>query len=154
MALSKVWVYAEAVGGMPTSATLELLTKARELGTTVEAFYAGPDADAAGGAAGRARRHDVASPSSPATPSPARPWPPRRWPPLVGRALARSRAVRPVLRRARRHAPTCRCASTANVVTNATDLSLDGDAVVVGTAIFGGNTLVDTVFTGAGPSWR
>ncbi len=46
MSLSKVWVYAEAADGKPTSLTLELLTKARELGGTVEAFYAGADAAA------------------------------------------------------------------------------------------------------------
>ena len=40
MSLSKVWVYAEASDGKPTTLTLELLTKARELADTVEAFYA------------------------------------------------------------------------------------------------------------------
>src|SRR5438876_8485480 len=39
--VDKVWVYAEAADGKVTSATLELLTKARELGSTVEAVYAG-----------------------------------------------------------------------------------------------------------------
>ena len=37
------------------------------------------------------------------------------------------------------------------VLTNGTALSVDGDTVVVGTAIFGGNTLVDTAFDGEGP---
>ena len=37
------------------------------------------------------------------------------------------------------------------VLTNGTALSVDGDTVVVGTAIFGGNTLVDTAFEGEGP---
>ena len=32
----KVWVFAEAVGDKVTTATLELLTKAREIGSTVE----------------------------------------------------------------------------------------------------------------------
>jgi electron transfer flavoprotein alpha subunit len=36
-------------------------------------------------------------------------------------------------------------------LTNGTDLSVDGDSVTVGTAIFGGNTLVDTKFTGETP---
>ena len=43
MSLSKVWVYAEASDGKPTSLTLELLTKAREIADSVEAFYAGAD---------------------------------------------------------------------------------------------------------------
>ena len=37
------------------------------------------------------------------------------------------------------------------VLTNGTDLKVDGDKVIVGTAIFGGNTLVDTEFEGDGP---
>ena len=37
----KVWVFAEAVDDKVTTATLELLTKAREIGSTVEAVYAG-----------------------------------------------------------------------------------------------------------------
>ncbi|HVM41457.1 MAG TPA: electron transfer flavoprotein subunit alpha/FixB family protein, partial [Acidimicrobiia bacterium] len=41
MSVSKVWVFAEAVDGNPTSTTLELLTKAREIGDTVEAFIVG-----------------------------------------------------------------------------------------------------------------
>src|SRR5262245_63491148 len=45
MTVPKVWVYAEGEEGKATSATLELLTKARELGDTVEAVYSGADAD-------------------------------------------------------------------------------------------------------------
>ncbi len=37
------------------------------------------------------------------------------------------------------------------VLTNATAVSVDGDRVVVGSAIFGGNTLVDTAFSGVAP---
>ena len=37
------------------------------------------------------------------------------------------------------------------VLTNGTDLKADGDKIIVGTAIFGGNTLVDTEFEGDGP---
>src|SRR5205823_4364967 len=46
MAVNTTWVFAEAFDGKPLSGTLELLTKARQLGGTVEAFYAGDDADA------------------------------------------------------------------------------------------------------------
>jgi electron transfer flavoprotein alpha subunit len=37
------------------------------------------------------------------------------------------------------------------VITNGTAVSVDGDRVIVGTAAFGGNTLVDTAFTGSAP---
>src|SRR6266480_1180929 len=45
MAVSTTWVFAEAAEGKVASITQELLTKARELGGTVEAFYAGGDAE-------------------------------------------------------------------------------------------------------------
>jgi electron transfer flavoprotein alpha subunit len=37
------------------------------------------------------------------------------------------------------------------VLTNGTDLKVDGDKLITGTAIFGGVTLVDAEFTGPGP---
>ncbi len=46
MTLNTVWVYAEANGDKVTTATLEILTKARSLASTVEAIYAGSAADA------------------------------------------------------------------------------------------------------------
>src|SRR3954451_1297497 len=49
----KVWVYAEAVDDKVTTATLEMLTKAREIGDTIEAVYAGSgNADAIAAAVG------------------------------------------------------------------------------------------------------
>ena len=57
MALSKIWVYAEAADGKVAPITLEMLAKARELGDTVEAVYAGADADAVAADARRPRRH-------------------------------------------------------------------------------------------------
>jgi len=51
MAIDTVWVFAQSNDGVPTTGTLELLTKARSLGaSTVAAFHAG-GADAAGAAA-------------------------------------------------------------------------------------------------------
>jgi electron transfer flavoprotein alpha subunit len=52
MAISKIWVLAEASGGNVASITLEMLAKARELADTVECVYAGGDADAIAGALG------------------------------------------------------------------------------------------------------
>ena len=46
MTLNNVWVYAEANGDKVTTATLEILTKAREIGSTVSAVYAGTAGDA------------------------------------------------------------------------------------------------------------
>jgi electron transfer flavoprotein alpha subunit len=46
MAVSKIWVFAEAESGKVKTITLEMLAKARELASTVECFYGGGDADA------------------------------------------------------------------------------------------------------------
>ena len=62
MSLNRVWVLAEAAEGKPTSLTLELLTKARELGSTIEAVAWGPDTAAIAGelgAHGATAVHDI-----------------------------------------------------------------------------------------------
>ena len=62
MSLSKVWVYAEASEGKPTTLTLELLTKARELGR-LRSRRSTPARDAAARRrrARRPRRHEGAT---------------------------------------------------------------------------------------------
>ena len=52
MAIDKVWVLAESSDGAPTPVTLELLTKAREVGSTVEAVAWGSDAASLAGSLG------------------------------------------------------------------------------------------------------
>jgi electron transfer flavoprotein alpha subunit len=47
MAVGKTWVFAEIVDGKPAPVVLELLTKARTLGGTVEAVALSPDAEGA-----------------------------------------------------------------------------------------------------------
>jgi electron transfer flavoprotein alpha subunit len=148
MGIGTVWVYAEADGPKPDGSTLELLSKAREVGDTVEAVYVGADADALAGPLGEhgattlyavdpgEALSGVVGAAALASLVAA------RQPNLIlfaqsydGRdAIARLSAVldRPV-------------------ITNGTSLAVDGDRVTVGTAVFGGNTLVDTAFTGPGP---
>ena len=48
MTLSKIWVLAEAIEGEVAPITLEMLTKARELATTVEAVFGGDASGIAG----------------------------------------------------------------------------------------------------------
>jgi electron transfer flavoprotein alpha subunit len=142
--MAKVWVFAEAADGKVTSATLELITKARELGD-VEAIYAGggdsapvaasvgaygatklfvidPGDSLAGHAAGRAIAQLVGE-HNPDVILFAQSYEGRD---AIGRLSAR--LDRPVL-------------------TNGSALA-DG---TFGTAIFGGMTLVDAKFTGEGP---
>lgn len=149
MTISIVWVHAEAAEGKPTPLTLELLTKARSLGATVEAFYggdAGPIASVLG-AYGAAKVYATGELGE-ALPGPA-----------VASAMAATIAggaapdlilfgqtygARDVLGR-------LSVKLDRPVLTNNVDLAVDGDQVRCTAAIFGGNTLVATTFTGAGP---
>jgi len=148
MAISKIWVFAEADGDKPAATTLELLTKARELAGTVEAVYVGGDAgalaaglgehgattvyavdpgDALPGVIGAAALAALIGEHSPDAVLFAQSYDGRD---AIGRLSAKT--DRPVL-------------------TNCTDLRVEGEHLVTGTAIFGGNTLVDTEFLGEGP---
>ncbi len=148
MAVSKIWVFAEADGDKPAGATLELLTKARELAGTVEAVYVGADAATLAGELGAHGATKVFAVD-----------PGDGLPGVVGAAALASLIGE--------HSPdvvlfaqsydgrdaVARLSAKLDrpVLTNGTALSVDGDTVVVGTAIFGGNTLVDTAFEGEGP---
>src|SRR3954452_17146517 len=143
--MTKVWVYAEVAEGKVTSATLELLTKARELGD-VEAIYAGTDADAHAATLGAYGATKVfAIDPGDALPGHAAG---RAIAALVGEhnpdviLFAQSYDGRDAVARlsARLDKP---------VLTNGMSLGADGS---FGTAIFGGMTLVDAKFTGDGPA--
>jgi electron transfer flavoprotein alpha subunit len=148
MPLNKVWVFAEAIDAKPTSITLELLSKARELGSTVEAFYAGPSGNDIAGAVGE---HGATTlfwldPGDALLGAPAA----AALADLVASnqpdaiLFGQTYDGRDVMGRlsVRLDVP---------VLTNATALSAEGDGLKVGTAIFGGNTLVDTEFRSGTP---
>jgi electron transfer flavoprotein alpha subunit len=150
MSLPKVWIYAESAEGKPTSLTLELLTKARELGDTVEAFYAGADAAAVApvlGAYGAAKVHAAAERNG-ALPGPA-----------IAAAMAEQIASHSpdlvmfgMTYEARDVMGRLSVKIDKPVLTNNIDVSVDGSTVRCTTAIFGGNTLVTTSFSGGGPA--
>ena len=148
MAVSKIWVFAEADGDKPTTPTLELLTKAREFGGTLEAVHVGANADALAAGLGEHGATTVYA----VDPGDALPG-------VVGAAaleklmaehkpdlvlFAQSYDGRDALSR-------LSVKLDRPVLTNGTALRLDGDKVIVGAAIFGGNTLVDTEFEGEAP---
>lgn len=148
MAISKVWVFAEADGGKPSATTLELLTKARELGGTLEAVYVGRDPDALAAPLGDHGATTVYAVD-----------PGAALPGVVGAAALASLVTehRPDLvlfaqtYDGRDAIARLSVKLDRPVLTNGTALRVDGDRVVVGTAIFGGATLVDTVFEGEPP---
>jgi electron transfer flavoprotein alpha subunit len=146
MAVGKVWVYAETDAEKVTTATLELLTRAREIGGTVEAIYAGKNAaDAVAaevGQYGATKLHVVESDDG--------------LPGQVAAAAvaALSQAESPDLILAaqsydgRDFLARLSVKLDQPVLTNGMSLADDGG---FGTAIFGGMTLVDAKFTAGGP---
>jgi len=148
MGLAKVWVFAEAEGDKPATSTLELLTKAREVADTVECVYVGTNADALAGALGEHGATKVYAVD-----------PGDGLPGVIGAAalqeLIAANAPDLVLFAqtydGRDAVARLSVKLDRPVITNGTALSVDGDAVTVGTAIFGGNTLVDTQFAGEKP---
>jgi electron transfer flavoprotein alpha subunit len=151
MGLSKIWVLAEAVDGKVTPTTLEILTKARSLGDTVEAVYGGADADAIAGelgAYGATTVHTTGDLGGSLAGVP------------VASAIAAAVAAgngpdafitassydgRDVM--GRLSAKLDRSVSTNNV-----ELEADGDALVTTEPIFGGATNIKTKITGSAPA--
>ena len=150
MALNRIWVYAEAADGKVAPITLEILAKARELAGTVEAIYGDGDADAIAevlGAHGATKVYATgdlqgSTPAVPAASAIAKLVEGGETPDLIlfgttyeGRDVAARLSV----------------ALDQPVVTNNTDVTVDGDSVVVTEPVFGGTKLVRTKFTGSGP---
>jgi electron transfer flavoprotein alpha subunit len=151
MAIDTIWVFAQSTDGAPTTGTLELLTKARSLGAgTLAAFHGGSDGDAIAaslGAYGATKLYTTGDLGGR----------------LPGPALAA--AMKAVIDGG--DAPDLILFATTyegrdvvgrlsvklnrTVLTNSTDIAVDGDKVTATAAIFGGNVLVSTVFTGDPP---
>ncbi|MBN2623607.1 MAG: electron transfer flavoprotein subunit alpha/FixB family protein [Acidimicrobiales bacterium] len=151
MALNRIWVYAEAADGKIAPITLEILTKARELADTVEAVYGGDDADAIAAALGAHGATKVYATgdlqgSTPGVPVAS----------AIAKQIADGNAPDLLLfgttYEGRDVAARLSVALDKPVITNNTDIAVDGDAVVVTEPVFGGTKLVRTRFTTAGPN--
>jgi electron transfer flavoprotein alpha subunit len=149
MAVNRIWVFAEATEGTVAPISLEILTKARELGGTVEAVIAGAGAGAteALGAYGAEKVYvtgDLGGSLAgvPVASAIAKAVQDGNGPDLIllgttydGRDVAARLSV----------------ALDKPVITNNTDISVEGDDVVVTEPVFGGLKLVKTRFTAGGP---
>jgi electron transfer flavoprotein alpha subunit len=150
MALNRIWVYAEATDGKVSPLTLELLAKARALAGTVEALYAGADADAVAATLGAHGAGKVLAtgdlggslPGVPVASAVAKQVEGGNAPDLImlgttydGRDVAARLSV----------------ALDKPVITNNVDIEASGDDVVVTEPIFGGTKLVKTKFTAGSP---
>jgi electron transfer flavoprotein alpha subunit len=149
MGISNIWVFAQEASGAPTSATLELLTKARSLGGSVSAFVVGDGSGiaAALGGYGAAKVYSTGD---------------------LGGALpgvAGASAMKAVIDggdtpdlimfpqnyEGRDVMSRLSVKLDRTVLTNNTAVAVDGDSLTVTTPVFGGEQLVTTTFTGAGP---
>jgi electron transfer flavoprotein alpha subunit len=148
MGIPKVWVYAEADEGKAAGASLELLTKAREIGDAVEAVLVDANSDAIAPQLGEhgAAKVYAADPGTSLTG-------------VVGAAalakLVQEQQPDVVLFDQSYDGRDAVARLSAKldlpVLTNCTGISVEGDAVTAETAIFGGNTIVKTTFKGAKP---
>ncbi|MEM8746292.1 MAG: electron transfer flavoprotein subunit alpha/FixB family protein [Actinomycetota bacterium] len=149
MAIDNIWVFSQVADGAATSGTLELLTKARSLGGSVTAFVAG----SVGGAAGELGDHGAAKIYETGDLGGA----------LPGAAV--SSAMQAVIDggdspdlvmfpqnyEGRDVMSRLSVKLDRTVLTNSTDVSVDGDSVSVVTPIFGGTKMVTSTFTGEAP---
>jgi electron transfer flavoprotein alpha subunit len=151
MALNRIWVYAEAADGKIAPITLEILTKARELADTVEVVYGDGDAAAIAetlGAHGATKIYATgdlqgSTPAVPVSSAIAK---------LIEGGDAPDLLLFGTTYEGRDVAARLSVALDKPVITNNTDIAVDGDAVVVTEPVFGGTKLVRTKFTTAGPN--
>ncbi|MEY4371674.1 MAG: electron transfer flavoprotein alpha subunit [Actinomycetota bacterium] len=149
MAINNIWVFAQAVNGAPTTGTLELLTKARSLGGSVSAFMSGDGGAVAAalGAHGASKVYatgDLSGKLPGVAVSAA-------MKAVIDGGAAPDLILFPQNYEGRDVMARLSVKLDRTVITNNVDISVSGDSVSVVTPVFGGNTLVTTTFTGAGP---
>jgi electron transfer flavoprotein alpha subunit len=149
MGIDNIWVFAQETDGAATSATLELLTKARSLGGTVTAFVAG-EASAIAGALGEygATKAYATGDLGGALPGAAVASAMKA---VIDGGDSPDLILFPQNYEGRDVVSRLSVKLDRTVLTNSVDLMVDGDTVKVTTPIFGGNTLVTTSFTGERP---
>jgi len=150
MSIDKVWVLAESAEGVPTSITLELLTRARSMGAVTEAVAWGSGTAALAGELGNygaTTVYDVgdigdALPGAPVAGAMAELIVAGNRPDVIlvpasydGRDVAARLSVR----------------LDAPVITNVVDVDSDGDSISSQHGLFGGAQVATARFTGAHP---
>jgi electron transfer flavoprotein alpha subunit len=149
MAISNVWVYAQGAEGAPTATTQELLTKAREIGSSVTAFVVG-DADSFAAGLGEYGATKVYATGDLG----------RHLPGAAGAAAMKAvidggdvpdLILFPQNYEGRDVVARLSVKLDKPVLTNNVELAVQDDVVIVTTPVFGGTKMVSTTFTGAGP---
>ena len=149
MALNNIWVFAQVANGAPTTGTLELLTKARSLGGTVSAFV-GSDGAAVAAALGEYGATTVYATGDLGGKLPGVAVS-SAMKALIDGGNAPDLIIFPQSYEGRDVVSRLSVKLDRTVLTNNIDIAVDGDSVNATTPVFGGNVLVTTGFTGAGP---
>jgi electron transfer flavoprotein alpha subunit len=149
MGIDNIWVFAQLADGQPTTGTLELLTKARQLGGTVSAFVPG-DAGAAAAALGDHGAATVYATGDlggnlPGVAVAA------AMQAVIDGGVTPDLVMFPQSYEGRDVMARLSVKLDRTVLTNSTDVAVDGDSVSVTTPIFGGAKLVTSTFTGERP---
>ncbi len=149
MAINSIWVFAQGTGGVPTTGTLELLTKARSLTSNVTAFVGGDGASlaAALGEYGATKVYATGDLGG-KLPGPAVSAAMKA---VIDGGDSPSVIFFPQNYEGRDIMARLSVKLDRTLLTNNIDIADSADGVVATTPIFGGNTLVTTAFTGSGP---
>ncbi len=149
MAISKIWVFAEAVNGKVATSTLELLTAARATGATVEAFIVGDGAAVATelGAFGASKVYATGDVGGALTSIPAA----TAMATLVAGGNVPDAILLAQTYEGRDTAGRLSAKLDKTVLTNAVGFTVDGDNVTVEHAVFGGAKTLKASFTAGGP---
>jgi electron transfer flavoprotein alpha subunit len=149
MAINKILVVGEVANGVPTTATLELLTAARATGATVEAFIAGDAAAVAAklGEFGAAKVYATGDLGGALLGVPAA---------AAITALVQGGNAPDVILFSQTYdgrdiAGRLSVKLDKSVLTNAVGLEISGDTVTAEHAVFGGAKVLKAAFTGSGP---
>ncbi len=148
--MERIWVLAEVTGQGPTALTLELLTEARSLATTVEAVAWGADTAAAAGTLGdygASRVYDVGDLAG------ALPGPPvaAAMAALIGAGEGPEAILFPASYDGRDVAGRLSARLDRPVLTNVTGLAVRDGGLLTEHPVFGGTQIVHARFTGEGP---
>jgi len=149
MAIDNIWVFAQVANGAPTTGTLELLTKARSLGSNVSAFLGGDGVEAAAalgdhGAAKVFATGDLGTALAGVAVSGA-------MQAVIEGGETPDLILFPQTYDGRDVMSRLSVKLDRTVLTNSTAITVDGDSVTVQTPIFGGVKLVNSTFTGDTP---
>ncbi len=149
MAISKIWVFAEAANGKVATSTLELLTAARSTGATVEAFIVGDGAAVAAelGAFGATKVYATGDVGGALTSIPAA----SAMAALVAGGNVPDAILLAQTYEGRDTAGRLSVKLNKTVLTNAVGFSVDGDNLTVEHAVFGGAKTLNATFTAGGP---